>query len=671
MAAALGTASIGNRKLKRSGNDADHPITLDDVQPTAPAVTRHMAAASSRKGSSLSKGGGSGGVCQQPPFHLVYPPNGVDQIVITNADVELLKPGQFLNDSIIDFGLKHIWLNLPPQTRDRFYFFNTFFFTRWCLAEDGSSSGGKRAAAAAARSSSSSSAGYAAVSKWTKKVDIFSKDFLVVPINDSLHWSLAIICYPAQFFQPPPPTAAAASGTSRRSHTAASVAAAAAAASSTPSLPPPPPSSSSAHAAAALRSSAARRHRLSSVSHPSGSVSSLAPASLLSTPPSWLRAASDKVTDKFFALIGRGAKTPAAAVAKVAVEADIPDPFEQQEDEDEQQEDEEEQAQPPHKKPKRNKHAPDQESKERTMDVGPMNEATPITASSPSTAAASASSSSIAADPTHVPAILYLDSLLPPPDRLYEHLSRYLREEWAAKAAAGVGVPAAHPDRVWTQPPHIGGVPGAAPSSSTLKKLQQQQQQACMPTARSTVHYCSDPPLYVMRVPEQMNGCDCGLYLLEYTERFTKECEKKLKKFFAPQLQQQSQQPSSSTSTPAAAAAAAASNNIHTLSSVAGRLQSTPSSLPSSKLEDLFMASWSSNFPHSNVRQRTRRHRQTRSGATALHCSPSPPLPSPLLCSWPCDVRPQMNKKRTRMRELLQQLWMAEQKNNTAAPVRS
>lgn len=29
-----------------------------------------------------------------------------------------------------------------------------------------------------------------------QSVDIFSKDYIIVPIHDTLHWSLAIICHP-------------------------------------------------------------------------------------------------------------------------------------------------------------------------------------------------------------------------------------------------------------------------------------------------------------------------------------------------------------------------------------------------------------------------------------------------------------------------------------------
>ncbi|ELU13268.1 hypothetical protein CAPTEDRAFT_165789 [Capitella teleta] len=34
------------------------------------------------------------------------------------------------------------------------------------------------------------------VKTWTRHVDIFSKDFIIVPINESAHWYLAIICFP-------------------------------------------------------------------------------------------------------------------------------------------------------------------------------------------------------------------------------------------------------------------------------------------------------------------------------------------------------------------------------------------------------------------------------------------------------------------------------------------
>ena len=39
--------------------------------------------------------------------------------------------------------------------------------------------------------------GFDLVKRWTKNVDIFEKDFLVVPINLVNHWSLVVIVRPA------------------------------------------------------------------------------------------------------------------------------------------------------------------------------------------------------------------------------------------------------------------------------------------------------------------------------------------------------------------------------------------------------------------------------------------------------------------------------------------
>lgn len=37
---------------------------------------------------------------------------------------------------------------------------------------------------------------HARVKTWTKSVNLFEKEFIIVPINENAHWFLAIICYP-------------------------------------------------------------------------------------------------------------------------------------------------------------------------------------------------------------------------------------------------------------------------------------------------------------------------------------------------------------------------------------------------------------------------------------------------------------------------------------------
>jgi hypothetical protein len=39
---------------------------------------------------------------------------------------------------------------------------------------------------------------HARVRKWTARVDLFDKDFIIVPVNQSLHWTLAIVCHPGE-----------------------------------------------------------------------------------------------------------------------------------------------------------------------------------------------------------------------------------------------------------------------------------------------------------------------------------------------------------------------------------------------------------------------------------------------------------------------------------------
>ncbi|MGB1601779.1 MAG: Ulp1 family isopeptidase, partial [Promethearchaeia archaeon] len=107
------------------------------------------------------------------PFHQ----QGADTVTVTRADLDTLQDEELLNDTIMDFYIKHIESNLDQETKQQCHFFSTFFWKRLNQEKD-----------ARAR--------HAGVAKWTRKVDIFSKRFLFVPICDSLHWTLAILCAP-------------------------------------------------------------------------------------------------------------------------------------------------------------------------------------------------------------------------------------------------------------------------------------------------------------------------------------------------------------------------------------------------------------------------------------------------------------------------------------------
>ncbi|XP_068497180.1 probable ubiquitin-like-specific protease 2A isoform X2 [Phaseolus vulgaris] len=117
---------------------------------------------------------------------VIYPKGEPDAVSISKRDLELLQPQTFINDTIIDFYIKYLKNKLPTDEQDHFHFFNSFFFRKLAdLDKDPSSACDGRAA-------------FQRVRKWTRKVNLFEKDYILIPINYSLHWSLIVICHPGE-----------------------------------------------------------------------------------------------------------------------------------------------------------------------------------------------------------------------------------------------------------------------------------------------------------------------------------------------------------------------------------------------------------------------------------------------------------------------------------------
>ncbi|KAI0004477.1 hypothetical protein BJV74DRAFT_377469 [Russula compacta] len=113
--------------------------------------------------------------------------SGTGSLNITNGDVSRLKPGEFLNDTLIEFGLK-LWLadlqESNPELASQVHVFNSFFYKKL--------------------STKIPEEGYNSVRKWTSKFDLFRKKYIIVPINENLHWYLAIIYFPEYTLLPQP-----------------------------------------------------------------------------------------------------------------------------------------------------------------------------------------------------------------------------------------------------------------------------------------------------------------------------------------------------------------------------------------------------------------------------------------------------------------------------------
>ncbi|KAG0263607.1 hypothetical protein BG011_008551 [Mortierella polycephala] len=103
-------------------------------------------------------------------------------IAVHNEDMSRLNEGEFLNDTLIEFGLKHVHYNLETKHSElaqNTYIFNSFFYQR-LLAKPGKGM----------------SSSYDSIKSWTNKIDLFSKKFIIVPIHENVHWYLAIITNP-------------------------------------------------------------------------------------------------------------------------------------------------------------------------------------------------------------------------------------------------------------------------------------------------------------------------------------------------------------------------------------------------------------------------------------------------------------------------------------------
>jgi sentrin-specific protease 1 len=88
---------------------------------------------------------------------------------ITRKDIQTLAGLNWLNDEIINFYMNLLIIRGNCKKYPSVYAMNTFFYPKLC------------------------SSGHSCLKRWTRKVDIFAKDLIVVPIHLGVHWCLAII----------------------------------------------------------------------------------------------------------------------------------------------------------------------------------------------------------------------------------------------------------------------------------------------------------------------------------------------------------------------------------------------------------------------------------------------------------------------------------------------
>ncbi|XP_064222970.1 sentrin-specific protease 2 isoform X6 [Aotus nancymaae] len=88
---------------------------------------------------------------------------------ITRGDIQTLKNYHWLNDEVINFYMNLLVERNKKQGYPALHVFSTFFYPKL------------------------KSGGYQAVKRWTKGVNLFEQEIILVPIHRKVHWSLVVI----------------------------------------------------------------------------------------------------------------------------------------------------------------------------------------------------------------------------------------------------------------------------------------------------------------------------------------------------------------------------------------------------------------------------------------------------------------------------------------------
>ncbi|PNY24339.1 Ubiquitin-like-specific protease 2 [Tolypocladium capitatum] len=108
---------------------------------------------------------------------LIFPVTGKNRATVDDEDIPRLDEGEFLNDNLISFYLRYLQAKLEnerPELLEKVYIFSSFFFEKL--------------------RSTKGKINYDGVKAWTAKFDLFSYDYIMVPVNEHAHWYLVIIC---------------------------------------------------------------------------------------------------------------------------------------------------------------------------------------------------------------------------------------------------------------------------------------------------------------------------------------------------------------------------------------------------------------------------------------------------------------------------------------------
>ena len=89
-------------------------------------------------------------------------------LTLLRNDIQTLGDGAWLNDQVVNFYFC-LLMNRSKECAPKIYAFNTFFYPRLLKG------------------------GHQELAQWTRKVDLFAFDMIMVPLHLGMHWCLAVI----------------------------------------------------------------------------------------------------------------------------------------------------------------------------------------------------------------------------------------------------------------------------------------------------------------------------------------------------------------------------------------------------------------------------------------------------------------------------------------------
>jgi Ulp1 family protease len=112
-------------------------------------------------------------------IYTIFPvaADAIDAITIHNSDLLRLEPLVYLNDNLIDFQIKYMISKLPLFRRRAIHAFSCQFYNKLLVNQHTKDA-------------------HNSVARWTSKIDLFSLDLVIIPINYSTHWSLSVVVNP-------------------------------------------------------------------------------------------------------------------------------------------------------------------------------------------------------------------------------------------------------------------------------------------------------------------------------------------------------------------------------------------------------------------------------------------------------------------------------------------